>query len=255
MPEYTPRIAHQSQIPTATLTASPATTEADGPTANLKDWLPWTFWRPTGTGPFVLTAVFTASASITTAALAGHDASGSVTVETWNGSAWVAWLSATAAGDGRVLYLTGEARTTDRVRVTVNTLTHLAVLFVGADLILPTGVAPGWTDPDLAQRATLRTERSRGGVWLGAAVDLWQAKLDLSIKNVDQYWVRDTWRPFLRQCSTQPFLLSWFEAEWPTSGCLCTEADFGSTAFSARGFCDVSVSFDADTGLDRRATP
>lgn len=255
MPESTPRIAYQSQIIGATLTASPATTEADGPVTALNSWRPWSFWRPTGGGPYTLTAVFAASATITTASLAAHDATGAVTVETWNGSAWIAWLSATAAGDGRVLYLTGEARTTDRVRVTIASLTHLAVLFVGSDLILPEGIAPGWTDPVLAARAEQRVERTRGGVWLGAAVELWQAQLDLTLKSVTQEWARDTWSPFLRQCSTQPFLLSWYEAEWPNSGCLCTDAKFGSSAFSGRGFCDVSVSFDADTGLDRRALP
>lgn len=255
MPEYRPRIAYDNLLTTATLTATPSTTVSGGGTVNLKDWRPWTFWRPTGTGPWTLEADFGASKSVNAFAIAGHDCTGSVTFQTWNGAAWVTFASTTAAADGSVIYLTGDTVVTTKVRVVINSLTFAAVIFAGQDMILPEGIQPGWTDPVQAQRAVTTTETTRGGVWLGNAVELWDADLDLEIKNVEATWVRDTWRPFLLAASTRPFLLHWNEAEWPNSACLCTDAKFGTTAFSQRGLCDVSVSFKADTGYDRRLTP
>ena len=255
MLETRPRIAWDNLLTTATLTASPATTVSGGGTVNLQDWMPWTFWRPTGAAPWTLEADFGASKAVTCFAVAGHDCLDTVAMDTWNGAAWVQFNTTEAVAGGAVIYLTGDSVTTTKVRFRFDSLSFASIIFVGSDMILPEGLAPGWTDPVLAQRAKTTTETSRGGVFLGTAVELWDADLELNLKSVEATWVRDTWMPFLRSCSTRPFLLHWFESEWPTSACLCTDAKFGGSPFSSRGFCDVSVSFGADTGYDRRLTP
>lgn len=255
MPEYRPRIAYDNLLTTATLTATPSTTVSGGGTVNLKDWRPWTFWRPTGAAPWTLEADFGASKAVNCFAVAGHDCIDTVAMDTWNGAAWVQFATTEAVNDGSVIYLTGTSVTTTKVRFRFDSLSFLAVLFVGTDITLPEGIQGGWTDPILAQRAKTTTETTRGGVFLGNAVELWDASLDLEIKNVEATWVRDTWRPFVLACSTRPFLLHWNEAEWPNSACLCTDAKFGGSEFSQRGLCNVVVSFTADTGYDRRLTP
>jgi hypothetical protein len=249
-----PRIAWESVLDTATIT-SPSTAEDDGAVAQAADWRPWTFWRPTGAAPHRLEAVLVGTPTVCGWALAGHDASGSVTLDTWDGTAWVAHSEVIAAGDGACLYVTGALIATTKVRLRFASISFLAMAWVGTDVILPAGVGPGWTDPVLALRAEINPEVSRDGVWLGAAIEQWTATLALDIKNVEAAWALDEWLPFLRQCSTRPFFLNWNTTDWPASACLCTGATFGTTAFSGNGFVDLSVSFRADPGLDRRSLP
>jgi hypothetical protein len=253
-----PRIAWDSALDGATLTGADslasAATESDGLVDHVADWTPWTFWRPVGTGPFSITAVLDGSHTVTGFALAGHDASGTVAMDTWDGAAWVELAAVSAAGDGSCIYLTGDAIATTKLRFRFATITYLAVLWAGEDMVLPEGVGPGWTDPLLALRAVTKPEQSRDGVWLGTTVEQWNARLSLDVKNVQDTWARDYWIPFLRACSSRPFFLHWNNVDWPSSACLCTKADFGGTAFTGRGFVDISVAFDADPGLDRRMT-
>lgn len=250
----TPRLAYDSCLDDATITsASPE--ESDGAVEHVADWLPWTFWRPTGAGPHVIEAVLVGTPTVNAVALAGHDADGSVEVETWDGSAWVAFVDVVAAGDGSVIYLTGTPVATTKLRFTFESITFLAVLYAGEDLILPEGIAGGWTDPQLALRAVTRSETTREGIWLGNAVEQFMAELTMSLKHVAVEWARDNWTPFVRTCCAQPFFLHWNSDDFPESACLCTGADFGGSAFAGKGFVDLAVTFKADPGLDRRLTP
>lgn len=250
-----PRIAYVNLLDGATLTASPSTVGTGGAVTNCRGWLPWTFWLPTGTGPWTLEVDFGTAKTVQSWAMAGHDANGTVTLETWNGSAYVAHSSAAAIGDSAVLYVIGSAVSCTKVRFTFPTISYLSVLWCGVDVELPMGVSSGWSDPLNAVRAKLTHEVSRGGSWLGAAIEQWTADLSLSLKNVDSAWVRSTWLPFMRTCSTQPFFLSWNSTDYPSGACLCTAATFGDASFSGKNFIDVSVNFTADPGYDRRVSP
>lgn len=250
----TPRLAYVSVLEDAAITsASPE--ESDGAVDHVADWLPWTFWRPTGAGPHVIEAVLVGTPTVNAVAIAGHDADGSVVVETWNGAAWVAFVDVIADGEGGCIYLTGTPVATTKLRFTFADITFLAVLFAGEDLILPEGLAPGWTDPQLALRGTTRTETTREGIWLGTAIEQFMAELNLSLKHVAVEWAQDNWIPFVRTCCAQPFFLHWHTEDFPESACLCTGAEFGGAPFSGKGFVDLSVTFKADPGLDRRLTP
>lgn len=237
----------------AVLTAVPADASAESTVLNVRDGKPWSFWRPLPAGPAEIVADLAAPSRTTYAALAGHDASGTIAVDAWTGSNWIQVATATSSGDGAVRYLTWPPIVTTRLRFCFAAISYLSLLYAGEDLILPEGLAPGWTDPDLAQRPKLNAEISRGGVWLGARVEYWDATLSLSLKRLDPAWVRAYWRPFQRTCATRPFFLHWHETDWPDSACLCTNADFGESSFSAVGSIDVSVSFTAETG--RRSQP
>lgn len=249
-----PRIAWKSVLDDATL-ASVSSTEVGGALQQVADWCCFTFWRPIGGGPYVITATLSSAQAVTGWAISGHDASGLIGMDYWNGSTWVVFSEVVAPGDGAVIYLVGDPIITAQLRFRFATITHLCMLWAGVDMILPEGVGHGWDDPVLAQRPTLYPEASRDGVYLGAAISQWTAMQALDVKHLDSGWVRDYWYPFMRRCSTQPFLMSWNVLDWPTSGVLCTKAKFGKTPFSDNGFIDVSVSFDTDPGTDRRMTP
>lgn len=250
----TPRIAWDSVLAIADLSSASAV-EADGVPEQCTDWLPWTFWRPIGSGPHSIEATLDGMQIITGWAVAGHDATGLVGMDTWDGAAWVLHSEAVSPGHGSVIYLTGAAVATTRLRFRFAGISFLAILWAGQDLVLPDGIGPGWTDPLLALRATVNPEISRGGIWLGTAVEQWSASLSLEVRHVEAAWARDHWLPFLRRCSTQPFLLHWNHVDWPSSACFCTAAEFGSAAFSGNGLVDLSVSFMADPGSDRRIAP
>jgi hypothetical protein len=249
-----PRIAWDSVLDDATI-ASTNTTEDDGLVAQCVDWHPWTFWRPTGTGPYIIEATLAEELTVTAWAFAGHDADGTVLMETWDGSDWVEHSTASCDGSGAVVYLNGDPISTTQLRFTFDDISFLAILWAGEDLELPEGVGPGWTDPLLALRADINPEVSRLGVWLGATIEQWSATLKLDIRNVEATWARDEWVPFLRTCSARPFFLHWNNVEWPSSACLCTKAMFGDSSFSQNGFVSLSVSFDADPGVTRRMDP
>jgi hypothetical protein len=249
-----PRIAWDSLLVAATLTTA-ASNVAGSPLINVRDWRPWSFWRPTGGGPHTFDADFGSTKTVNGWALAGHDASGVVSMSTWNGSAWVLHSQVTAAGDGLALYVTGADVATTKVRFSFATLSYLSVAYAGKDLVLPEGIAPGWTDPAMAPRAKTTQETSRGGQWLGNSVEMWEANLSISLSNVDVAWARTYWIPFLRKCSVQPFFLHWNTVDAPASACFCSSAQFGDSGYSGRELVNLSVSFDADTGFDRRLSP
>lgn len=255
MPEILPRIGYSDVIGGATLTTTPALYIDTSSPANVQDWRSWSFWRPSGGTTRTIEADLGGSKTVSAAAIYGHDASGSVTVDRWDGAAWVPVASATAAGDGAVLWLSWASIATTKLRFTFASLSYLAILWAGPELILPTGIPGGWSDPVLAQRPMLFPETSRKGVHLGTAIEMWDAKLTLGLKNLEAEWVRDYWMPFVRTCAARPFFLHWNKDEWSGSACLCTSPEFGSSEFTQRGLIDVSVAFVADTGYDQRAAP
>ncbi len=249
-----PRIAWDSVLTDATLESLSAT-ESDGAVEQAADWLPWTFWRPTDAGSTTIIATLDGEQTVNGWAIAGHDADGLVGMDTWDGSDWVLHSEVIAAADGAVIYLNGDPISTTKLRFRFTTITFLAVLWAGEDVELPEGIGPGWTDPLLALRADLNPEVTREGIWLGSAVEKWNATLSLDLKNVEVEWARDNWLPFIRQCSTQPFFLHWNKVDFPNSACFCTKLQFGDASFSQKGFVNLNVAFDADPGFDRRITP
>jgi hypothetical protein len=253
VPEIFPRIAWQSVIDAATLTATPSTTGTDGAVTNCQDWKPWSFWRPTGSAPWVLEADLGGTFAVNCAAFYGHDLDDTVGVDYWTGAAWVEVATTEADGGGDAIYLTWSSVSTTKLRFRFDQLTYLAILYAGTDLQLPEGLAPGWSDPTMAQRAQTTQQVSRGGVWLGNTVEYWAAQLTLSLKSVEPDWLRDYWIPFLRECTTRPFFLHWNSTDWPDSACLCSNCEFGDTPFGQFKFTDVQVTFQAETG--RRTYP
>jgi hypothetical protein len=249
-----PRIAWESVLDDADSITSVSTPEDDGAVDQVADWRLYTFWRPTGAGPHIIIVELDGTPTVSGWAIYGHDASGTIGMDTWDGAAWVIHSEVVATGNGAVAYLMGDPVATAKLRFRFATITYLSILWAGVDLVLPEGVKD-FEDPLLAQRADVTPEVSREGVFLGAAVEKWDAQLSLDVKNLESTWVRDYWNPFLRTCSTRPFFLNWHWVDWPTSACICTSAKFGKTPFASKDLIDVSVMFMADPGTDGRSSP
>lgn len=255
MAEVLPRIAYADVFTDATITSASAN-ETDGAVAQAIDWTQYTFWRPTGAGPHVIEITLDSAQDVNCWCIAAHDAYGLIGMDTWNGSSYDIFSEETiTAADGLVRYYTGDSVNTDKLRFRFANITFLAHLYAGTDLELPEGLNAGWQDPDIGLQAKLTHEVSRDGVWLGSAIDHWSLSQSISLKNVLDTWVRDNWKPFKRQCVTQPFFLHWNKTAWPNSACLCTHAQFGGSAFSQNQFIDVSVTVDTDPGFSRTVQP
>jgi hypothetical protein len=249
-----PRIAWDSVLDDATLT-SDNVTEVNGDVAQAADWLVWSFWRPIGAGPYVIEAELDCEQTVNAWAIAGHDADGLIGMDTWDGADWITFAEVVADGTSKVIYLTGDAIATTKLRFRFTTISFLSTLWAGQDLVLPEGVGPGWSDPVMALRADVTPEVSREGIWIGASIEQWKATLTLDVKHIEAEWARDYWTPFLRVCSTRPFFLHWNNVDWPDSACLCTNNRFGNTEFTGKGIVSVSVTFDADPGMTRNIKP
>lgn len=136
-PLSTPRIGVFSK-PGATISASSAATGYD---ANLTDdKQTWTYWRPTAV-PAWWQANFTASA-ISYVGIAAHNLGsigGTVQLQEWNGSAWVALMSSHAPTDDSAILFLFAKRTTDRIRIQFNAaVPTVGIIMVGAVNELPT---------------------------------------------------------------------------------------------------------------------
>ncbi len=255
MAEVLPRIAYADVFTGATITSASSEDE-NGDVAQVADWTQWTFWKPTGAGPHVIEITLASAQDVNCWAIAGHDASGLIGMDTWNGASYDLFSETTlASADGLVRYFTGDTVNTDKLRFRFASITFLAHLFAGEDIELPEGLGPGWQDPDIGLNPNLRHQSSRDKVWLGTVVDNWTLTQSISLRNVAQAWVRDTWKPFKRVCATQPFFLHWNQTAWPNSACLCTHAQFSGEPFSQPQFIDVGVSVQVDPGYSRTVAP
>lgn len=233
----------------SSLTASAE--DADHPVGHLADWKPWTYWQNTGSSTHTITAVWSVARTLRAWGIWGHNLGslgGTVTTYWWNGAAWVVWTAAHAATDDNAFYLRDEAISTTSVKweFTGALSLRIGVLAVGDDLVLPVGMRAGWCPPDLAQRHLIRPQVSRDGTYLGGIVESTSAEITVSLDEVTSAWVLANWVPFIEQCQTQPFLMSW-SASWAAA--LCSGAEFPPCPFVRYG--RHSIGFTARAQLTR----
>ena len=178
-----PRIAFAA-IPSTAIITSLSSTEIDGVLHNAFSWKPWNFWRPIGAGPHEIEINFITERDVNSWALAGHDASGLIGCDYWDGANWILFNEYTIVeADGRVRYHHRTSVQTSRLRFRFEAITFVSILWAGVDLELPEGLTAGWEDPDIGLRAKLTHETSRDGVWLGTSVEQWIQQRSISLKH------------------------------------------------------------------------
>jgi hypothetical protein len=244
-----PHIAYDSVLEDATL-SSAATTATDGAADNVLGWQEYTFWKPTGGGTYTIEADLGGSYEVSCWAMHGHDALGTVAMDTWNGSAWVEHSTELADGSGDTLYLRGDTLTTTKLRFRIASLSYLAILFAGPELTPAMNVKPGgWSDPRVGALAVTEPETSRDGVWLGTTIRRWQCRQSVTLEDMAQSWVADYWRPFMTTCSAQPYFLHWHTADWPDGAAFCFDNQFSKPDFSRNAMMTVAVESTMSTGV------
>lgn len=207
-----PNILYDNRFKDATPAAS--TTAAGYNVLNLRDWRPYTWWKPTAL-PATVTVDCGSAKAADYAVVWGHDLfTQGATVEirgsTDNFSASDVLLSSKTPTDNLpfLLQFNSASYRYWRIRITGTTMPSLAIVAIGAALVMPEPLEYGF-DP-LKRTIKGQTNRSESGHPLGKIIvsEVWGATL--AFNSVLQSWIRSTflpaWKAHLRG---NPFVFAW----------------------------------------------
>ncbi len=201
-----PKLLYESRFNDATPVAS---TTATGYNAlNLRDYRPYTWWKPTA-GPSTVTVDCVSAKSADYGAVYAEVGTFEIRGSTDNFSASDALLGTialTATGLGLVTFASTSYRYW-RLRSTTGA-PAVAIALIGQALELPHAVREQF-DP-LGREPKETFNKSVQGMPLGGIVDYEQFETTLSLRHIEQSWVRGAflpaWRAHLRD---KPFIFAW----------------------------------------------
>ena len=236
---------YDNRLADATVAAS--TTASGFAAANVVDWRPYTWWKPTAL-PATLTVDCASAKAADYALVYGHTLfSSGCTVEvrgsTDNFGAsnnLVATLTPTSDAPFLISFGTVSYRYW-RLRITgAATMPALAIAAIGARLELPTGMAQGF-DP-VGRKIEGRSNRSENGQPLGRVIDFEMWKQSIRLPRVTWAWVRSTWLPAWRaHLRSNPFVFCWDTTAYPDDLKLVTAGDDFKTPHYGPATCDLQV--------------
>lgn len=212
-----PLILHESILADGVVTASSSATGTSP--ANLSDWRPYTWWRPTLLSADVWIDAG-AARTVDYWAVYGHDlfskGVNGVNLYGSNDSGYSPQTlvdSFVPSSDKPVLRTIASSGSWRYWRInltspTPSVLPSIAIAAIGNKLQLPRFLARGF---DPIGRNTLSTvNRSKAGHPLGRAVEFEEWRSEIAISRVDWDWLRDTWIPaWESHLRGTPFLFAW----------------------------------------------
>lgn len=238
------KILYDSRLADATPVAS--TTAAGFSVLNLRDWRPYTWWKPTAL-PATVTVDCGSAKAADYALLYGHDLfTQSATVEirgsTDNFSAsnvLVASLTP-SSNQPQLIQFSSVSYRYWRLRFTGSTMPSIAIAALGAALSLPKFLRLGF-DPLAREVMGEGSNRSADGHPLGRVVthEMWRQQIE--VRNATWSWVRASflpaWRAHLRGT---PFVFAWDPGDYPDELRLVQAATQVSAAPKSGGLLDLS---------------
>lgn len=206
-----PQILHDNRLADATPAAS--TTAAGYSVLNVRDWRPYTWWKPTAL-PATITVDCGSAKAADYAAVYGHDLGTQGATLEIRGStdnfatSNVLVASATPTDDDPIVLTWASASYRYwRARVTGSTMPSLAIVAIGAALPLPRRLLQGF-DP-VGRRVQGETNRSERGHPLGRNVQFESWSQQIAVR-VTWSWLRSTWLPAWKaHLRDTPFLFAW----------------------------------------------
>lgn len=208
-----PAIYYDNRLGDAAVAAS--STASGFAAANVADWRPYTWWKPTAL-PATITVdcgsakaadyalvyghtLFSAGCTVEVRGSTDNFASSNVLVATLTPSSDEPFLITFASVSYRYwrLRITGAA-----------TMPALAIAAIGAALTLPTGLPEGF-DP-VGRKVEGQTNRNELGQPLGRVVEFESWKESVRLQRVSWAWLRNTWLPAWRaHLRSSPFVFAW----------------------------------------------
>ena len=185
------------------------------------------FWQP-GQATNTLTAVLPAAEWCDALAVVAHNfgtAGSTITVQNWDGSAWLT-IGAVTPPDDQPFLILWEPRNASEWRVQITqTTAFVGVLTLGRRLIIPGYVAAPYVPAWGAQRIEVLGGVSRGGQFLGQRIVRAGADFQVSFTPFDIEWVSDDARAFMRHYNEgRPFMWASSPSEFPEDVAYCWRA-------------------------------
>lgn len=177
-------------------------------------------WKPTAM-PATWTLTMTAE-TISAVGINQHNigtSGATVTVQEWDGLAWVDIIAATPSDDAPIAFLF-KARLVDRIRLsfTGDTAPTVGVVYACEALEIPQKVYMGAPTPvDLARNTTYDSTMSTGGRYMGRSIKYAKNKNDFSVEHLTEYYVRNTLDPFIQDARVYPYFLLERPIKYPTA--------------------------------------
>lgn len=244
-----PKFLHESRLDDGTPSAS--TTATGYSVLNLRDWRPYTWWKPTAL-PATVTVDCATVKSADYWAVYGHDLyTHGCTIElrgsTDNFSASNILLDTItpASNAAFVRHISSSSYRYWRIRVTGGaTMPSMAIAAVGVAMDIPAYMTSGFDPIGRTPQGTLN--RSVLGHPLGRTVDWEQWSETLQFNTVTWSWVRSTFEPaWDAHLRDDPFLFQWDPTTYAAEIFL-VQADAGfRTPHSPGSYCDLSMQVSA----------
>tara|TARA_R110002020_G_scaffold451901_1_gene666113 strand:- start:5813 stop:6574 length:762 start_codon:yes stop_codon:yes gene_type:complete len=218
-----PRVLYDNEFINATsVVASTETPGFEG--ANVYDWKTNTSWIPTATGS-TLTATFSSPVTADSLAIYKHTlgtTSCTIDLEYFSGS-WLTAVSISPSDDTAVMEtFTAQSSTQWRILLTyAGDDPRIAIAAFGQFMEFERGLALGYASPYLSSVPDILNAVTKGGNLIGRTQLSPKNQTTMSVNNMTDSFVRDTWLPFATHIQQYPFFMLWLKRDYPDEAAYC----------------------------------
>jgi hypothetical protein len=243
-----PRICWQNLITANSVSADSAT--ADEPIANIANPATYLAWRSASTSAQNITCVMETAADVDYFALARHNlGSTGATVQlqysTDGGSTWQDASDAISPVDDTVLVVLFESVFAARFRLHIvpgDSAPSIAVMYLGAALVLQRRIYVGHAPFPYARNSTVSTGRSESGQFMGRTKRREWFENAVDLQNITPGWFRENMTDFLEASVEKPFFFAWRPSQYPLEVGYCWLKDDAKVSNAkANGMMHVSL--------------
>ena len=222
-----PRIGYQNLFESASSVS--ASSEASGyEGSNAYNWDTASYWKPSSTGTFYLTATMAAATDADYFAIYAHNLhtyGASVKLQySTNGSSWSDATSSQAPSTGRPIFVSFDTISAGWWRIELVTNSgpaQIGFASFGEALIFPWGMRVGFSPATLSRYSDVMNSTSEGGQLLGRSLLRSGARNTIECKLVTPTWARESWLPFIQHAEIKPFVFSWNWTSYPNEAAFC----------------------------------
>lgn len=209
------RIGHQTYTRGGSAVASSAETNfpADAPLNELT----YEYWRPTAL-PADWTLDAGSSVSANYVGIASHTLKGNtITIQGSNDNSTYTDIDSLIATDNsQIMFLFAPVSYRYwRLHIVGSTIPSVGVVYVGTTLDMLRPYYAGITPISLSNDVVIRPNRSDGGQWLGRSVIRSGSSMSAEFKNLDNAWVRTSFKDFMNDAISYPFFFAWRPDNYP----------------------------------------
>lgn len=238
------RLAFDNLLEEGTVEAS--TEQDDYPVANIFNWIPSDFYKPTVGGTTTIDLTLDAEASANYLAFYNQDIylhGGTVKLQYHDGADFVDAVTVTPTDNSpRLAFFV--TKTSDRWRLVIecDEVFSLGVVAFGQYLSLQYGMYMGWTPPSLADDSTLLNSVSENGSFLGRSVIARGIRTSIELQYATDAWVRQYWSGFIAHAQQKPFFFAPHVVNYPTEVVFCwVEGDMPKPRHTHYGYMGCSI--------------